>query len=73
MIFSNLSVDENLAMGAYLQKDPRSVAESREYVFGDFSPGFGSGSGRPPAPFSRGAQQPNRLRSAGRSWATRSS
>jgi branched-chain amino acid transport system ATP-binding protein len=33
MIFSNLTVDENLAMGAYLIKDKASIARSREYVF----------------------------------------
>jgi branched-chain amino acid transport system ATP-binding protein len=33
MIFSNLSVDENLAMGAYLQKDKAAIAKNREYVF----------------------------------------
>jgi branched-chain amino acid transport system ATP-binding protein len=36
MIFSNLSVDENLAMGAYLQKDKAAIAKNREYVFGIF-------------------------------------
>jgi len=33
MIFSNLTVDENLAMGAYLQKDKAAIARDREYVF----------------------------------------
>jgi branched-chain amino acid transport system ATP-binding protein len=33
MIFGNLSVEENLAMGAYLQRDPALVAQSRDYVF----------------------------------------
>jgi branched-chain amino acid transport system ATP-binding protein len=32
-IFANLSVRENLMMGAYLQKDKRLVAETLEYVF----------------------------------------
>jgi branched-chain amino acid transport system ATP-binding protein len=36
MIFSNLTVDENLAMGAYLQRDKASIAGNREYVFGMF-------------------------------------
>jgi branched-chain amino acid transport system ATP-binding protein len=36
MIFSNLTVDENLAMGAYLQKDKAAIAANREYVFGMF-------------------------------------
>src|SRR6185312_11674052 len=36
MIFSNLSVEENLAMGAYLQEDPAVIARNRDYVFGIF-------------------------------------
>jgi len=36
MIFSNLTVDENLAMGAYLQKDAALNAKNREYVFSIF-------------------------------------
>lgn len=36
MIFSNLTVDENLAMGAYLQRDAEQNAKNREYVFGIF-------------------------------------
>jgi branched-chain amino acid transport system ATP-binding protein len=36
MIFANLTVDENLAMGAYLQKDAAENARNREYVFGIF-------------------------------------
>jgi branched-chain amino acid transport system ATP-binding protein len=36
MIFSNLSVEENLAMGAYLRRDRAAVAKDREYVFGVF-------------------------------------
>ena len=36
MIFSNLTVDENLAMGAYLQKDQARIATNRGYVFGIF-------------------------------------
>ncbi len=36
MIFSNLTVDENLAMGAYLQKDKAAIARNRDYVFGIF-------------------------------------
>jgi branched-chain amino acid transport system ATP-binding protein len=37
MIFANLTVDENLAMGAYLQKDKEAIARNREYVFTIFS------------------------------------
>ncbi len=37
MIFGNLTVDENLSMGAYLQKDKGKIAANREYVFGIFS------------------------------------
>jgi branched-chain amino acid transport system ATP-binding protein len=33
MVFSNLTVDENLAMGAYLQKDRAAIARTRDYVF----------------------------------------
>lgn len=33
MVFSNLTVDENLAMGAYLQTDTERIAQNREYVF----------------------------------------
>ena len=36
MIFSNLTVDENLAMGAYLQRDKAAFTRDREYVFGIF-------------------------------------
>ncbi len=36
MIFSNLTVDENLAMGAYLQHDPVRIAANRDYVFSIF-------------------------------------
>jgi branched-chain amino acid transport system ATP-binding protein len=36
MIFSNLTVDENLSMGAYLQTDKARIAQNREYVFGIF-------------------------------------
>ena len=36
MIFGNLTVDENLAMGAYLQHDKARIANSREYVFSIF-------------------------------------
>ena len=36
MIFGNLTVDENLAMGAYLQKDKARIASSRHYVFSIF-------------------------------------
>ncbi len=33
MVFANLSVRENLAMGAYLQKDKAWIAKQTEYVF----------------------------------------
>ena len=36
MIFSNLTVDENLAMGAYLQPDAALNARNRDYVLGVF-------------------------------------
>jgi branched-chain amino acid transport system ATP-binding protein len=36
MIFSNLTVDENLAMGAYLQTDAKLIARNRDYVFSIF-------------------------------------
>jgi branched-chain amino acid transport system ATP-binding protein len=36
MIFANLTVDENLAMGAYLQPDRARNAQNRDYVFGIF-------------------------------------
>jgi branched-chain amino acid transport system ATP-binding protein len=36
MIFSNLTVEENLAMGAYLQRDRAREAKDRDYVFGIF-------------------------------------
>jgi branched-chain amino acid transport system ATP-binding protein len=36
MIFANLTVDENLAMGAYLQTDRARIARNRDYVFGIF-------------------------------------
>ena len=36
MIFGNLTVDENLAMGAYLQSDKVRIAQNREYIFGIF-------------------------------------
>jgi len=36
MIFSNLTVEENLAMGAYLLTDDALVAKNRDYVFSVF-------------------------------------
>jgi branched-chain amino acid transport system ATP-binding protein len=36
MVFSNLTVDENLAMGAYLRRDKAAIAGNRDYVFGIF-------------------------------------
>jgi len=37
MIFSNLTVEENLSMGAYLKRDKAAIERSREYVFGIFA------------------------------------
>lgn len=36
MVFANLSVRENLKMGAYLQRDRKWIASQMEYVFGLF-------------------------------------
>ena len=36
MVFSNLTVDENLSMGAYLLSDKALIAKNREYVFSVF-------------------------------------
>jgi branched-chain amino acid transport system ATP-binding protein len=36
MVFSNLTVDENLSMGAYLRKDKEAIERNRDYVFGIF-------------------------------------
>jgi len=36
LVFANLTVDENLAMGAYLLKDKARIARNRDYVFGIF-------------------------------------
>jgi branched-chain amino acid transport system ATP-binding protein len=36
MIFANLTVHENLKMGAYLQHDRKWIAEQTDYVFGLF-------------------------------------
>jgi branched-chain amino acid transport system ATP-binding protein len=36
MVFANLTVAENLAMGAYLQTDRKAVAQNRDYVFSVF-------------------------------------
>jgi len=36
MIFANLTVHENLKMGAYLQRDAKWIAHQTEYVFGLF-------------------------------------
>lgn len=33
MVFANLTVDENLAMGAYLQTDKARIAANRDYIF----------------------------------------
>ena len=36
MIFANLTVAENLAMGAYLQKNKANIEQDRQFVFGMF-------------------------------------
>ena len=36
MVFANLTVLENLRMGAYLQKDKQAIAREMDYVFGVF-------------------------------------
>jgi len=36
MVFSNLTVDENLSMGSYLRRDKAAIAGNRDYVFGIF-------------------------------------
>jgi branched-chain amino acid transport system ATP-binding protein len=36
MVFSNLTVGENLTMGAYLRKDAAQIDQTREYVFSIF-------------------------------------
>ena len=36
MIFANLTVEENLAMGAYLLRDKARIARNRDYVFSVF-------------------------------------
>jgi branched-chain amino acid transport system ATP-binding protein len=36
MVFANLSVEENLAMGAYLDRDARRRAQNRDYVHSIF-------------------------------------
>ena len=36
LVFANLSVNENLQMGAYLQRDKAAIARERDYVFSVF-------------------------------------
>jgi branched-chain amino acid transport system ATP-binding protein len=36
MVFANLTVRENLAMGAYLQRDAEAIRKERDYVFSVF-------------------------------------
>ena len=36
MVFANLTVHENLCMGAYLRRDKPSIARDLDYVFGIF-------------------------------------
>jgi branched-chain amino acid transport system ATP-binding protein len=33
MVFANLTVDENLSMGAYLRRDTAAIRQDRDYVF----------------------------------------
>jgi branched-chain amino acid transport system ATP-binding protein len=36
MVFANLTVHENLMMGAYLQRDPAAIRQERDFVLGIF-------------------------------------
>ncbi|TAL04081.1 MAG: ABC transporter ATP-binding protein [Verrucomicrobia bacterium] len=36
MVFANLTVQENLMMGAYLQRDTQAIRRDRDFVFGIF-------------------------------------
>jgi branched-chain amino acid transport system ATP-binding protein len=56
MVFANLTVDENLAMGAYLQTDGGVVARNRDYVFSIF-PRLSERLGQPAGTLSGGEQQ----------------
>ena len=56
MVFSNLTVMENLQMGAYLRKDKAGIAKDLEYVFGIF-PRLKERVGQPAGTLSGGEQQ----------------
>jgi branched-chain amino acid transport system ATP-binding protein len=56
MVFANLTVGENLAMGAYLQRDVERIANSREYVFTLF-PRLAERIAQPAGTLSGGEQQ----------------
>ena len=55
-VFSNLTVYQNLRMGAYTRADKNEIEESLNLVYERF-PGFRSGKTRWPAPLSGGEQQ----------------
>jgi branched-chain amino acid transport system ATP-binding protein len=56
MVFANLTVGENLAMGAYLQRDAGRIASSQEYVFTIF-PRLAERIAQPAGTLSGGEQQ----------------
>jgi len=68
MVFANLTVGENLAMGAYLQRDVERIANSREYVFTLF-PRLAERIAQPAGTLSGGSNKC--WRSAAPSWGTR--
>ena len=70
MVFANLTVAENLAMGAYLLRDAAAVARHRENVFSPFSRALQGAAARQPAGTLSGGEQ-QMLRSAAPSWADR--
>ncbi len=49
MVFANLTVMENLRMGAYLRRDKADFAKDLEYIFGIFPRLQGTREARPPA------------------------
>jgi branched-chain amino acid transport system ATP-binding protein len=56
MVFANLTVGENLAMGAYLQRDAALIAGNREFVFSLF-PRLAERLAQPAGTLSGGEQQ----------------
>jgi branched-chain amino acid transport system ATP-binding protein len=56
MVFGNLTVRENLAMGAYLQRDAAAVNRERDYVFSVF-PRLAEREKQPAGTLSGGEQQ----------------